>query len=241
MRGSIGKLFWKKIRGCNAGAIAEAVRTLRRPRDAYWPWKRRYPAVCGAFLPYLTNFIMPIKTNWYVVTGGPSSGKSKTLEHLAFLGYPIITESARVLIDNELSKGKTIQEIRKDEKKFQIKIFDLKVQAEDRTPKNRLTFFERGIPDSLAYYRLHKQEEAPVIKASQSRKYKGIFLLEQLPFDKDYARTEDGVIAKKLSQLIYEAYIEMGYKVIKVPVMPIDKRIKFILDRMSRGRNAEPQ
>ena len=39
------------------------------------------------------------KTNWYIITGGPSTGKSKTIDHLAYLGYLIRPEVARILID----------------------------------------------------------------------------------------------------------------------------------------------
>ena len=60
----------------------------------------------------------PEKTNWYVITGGPSTGKSKTIDYLAYLGYLIRPEVARILIDDELSKGKTLEEIREDEINF---------------------------------------------------------------------------------------------------------------------------
>ena len=74
------------------------------------------------------------QTNWYIITGGPSTGKSKTIDHLAYLGYFIRPEVARILIDDELSKGKTIEEIRGDEKGFEHKILKIKIETEEIAP-----------------------------------------------------------------------------------------------------------
>ncbi|OGY24333.1 MAG: hypothetical protein A2172_00515 [Candidatus Woykebacteria bacterium RBG_13_40_15] len=174
-----------------------------------------------------------VDTNWYVVTGGPGSGKTKTIEYLAFLGYSTVSEAARKLVDLEMSKGKTVEEVRRNEKRFQRKVLAMKVDVEEKIPPGQITFFDRGIPDSLAYYRLSNMDEAEVVNASK-RKYKGVFFLDSLPYEKDYARIEDEKTAKKLHQLLYTAYTRFGYKVIKVPVMPIDKRAKFILSKISK-------
>jgi len=56
---------------------------------------------------------MKTKSKWYVITGGPSSGKSTVLSCLEKMDYRIIPEAARVLIDEEMAKGKTLEEIRK--------------------------------------------------------------------------------------------------------------------------------
>lgn len=62
-----------------------------------------------------------IETNWYVLTGGPCSGKSTTLEYLSSRGYLVVPEMARVVID---------EEIRADAFGFQVKILDRKIQLE---------------------------------------------------------------------------------------------------------------
>jgi len=173
-----------------------------------------------------------INTNWYVITGGPSSGKTKVIEYLAFLNYAIIPEAARILIDNETSKGKTIQEIRGDESEFQRKTLEMKIKTENRIPPKQITFFDRGIPDSIAYYYLCKESSSLGIKASQKRKYKKIFLLEQLPFQNDYARTENKKTAQHLSQLLYKSYSDLSYNIICVPVKSIKKRVEFILNKI---------
>ena len=174
----------------------------------------------------------PIETNWYVVTGGPSSGKTKIIERLAFLGYKIVSEAARNIIDLELSKGKTIKEIRADERQFQRKILKQKLKVEDKIPSKQLTFFDRGIPDSMAYYQLYNQDISEVLAACKKRRYKGVFLLELLSYENDYARIEDEKKAVRLGKLIFESYSKLGYSVIRVPVGSITKRVKFILNKL---------
>ncbi len=177
---------------------------------------------------------MSIETNWYVITGGPHSGKSGAMDSIAFLGYPIIPEAARILIDNERSKGRTTEEIRADENAFQREVFKMKVEAEGRIPPERLTFLDRGIPDSIAYYQLCGEDITPVVEASKNRRYKGVFLLELLEeYKKDYARTEDKEMALKLQDWLRQSYSFFGYDVILVPELScIEERAEFILSKI---------
>ena len=65
----------------------------------------------------------PVKqTNWYVITGGPGSGKTTVVNQLNMLGYHTTIEHARHFIDTQMITGKTAEEIRKNRKEFQIGI-----------------------------------------------------------------------------------------------------------------------
>ena len=175
---------------------------------------------------------MTINTNWYVITGGPSSGKTKVIEYLASLGYATVPEIARILIDNEQNEERTIEEIRVDEAEFQRKILQIKIEIEDKISPEQITFFDRGIPDSIAYYQIAGLNPASVIKEAKKRKYRGIFFLERLPYKKDYARIEDKKTVRELNKLLYEAYRNLEYKVVRVPVKPVEERVNFILSKL---------
>jgi predicted ATPase len=178
------------------------------------------------------------QTNWYIITGGPSAGKSKTLEQLAFLGHNVVPEAARMLIDEEFSKGKDIYQVRKDELAFQEKILQLKLEAEAKLDPNQLTFIDRGIADSFPYFSLAGADTDRILDLSQRNIYKGIFLLDQVTFEKDYARqTEDAELANRISDLLSHAYTQLGYEFVRVPVMPISERVDFILAHIK----AEPR
>ncbi|MDO8503093.1 MAG: ATP-binding protein [bacterium] len=171
-----------------------------------------------------------VKDNWYILTGGPCSGKTTTLDALKKKGYKVVYEAARFLIDQEMKKGKTLQEIRKDELAFQRKVLEIKLEWEKSLTKNELTFFERGIPDSLAYYKLCGVSDDPFLKtALRNSFYKKVFLLEPLDYQKDYARVESEAERKQLGQLLEEAYQNIGVPVIRVLKMSLEKRVKFVL------------
>jgi predicted ATPase len=169
------------------------------------------------------------QTNWYIITGGPSAGKSKTLDQLGFLGHNVVPEAARILIDEEFSKGKDIYQIRKNELAFQEKILQLKLEAEAKLDPNKLAFIDRGIADSFPYFSLAGADTDRILDLSKKNIYKGVFLLDQVKFEKDYARTEDDELARHISDLLSHAYTELGYEFVRVPVMPISERVDFIL------------
>jgi predicted ATPase len=45
------------------------------------------------------------ETNWYVITGAPSSGKTTLLKELEELGYRVIHEVARAFIEMEMEQA----------------------------------------------------------------------------------------------------------------------------------------
>lgn len=172
---------------------------------------------------------MNTKPNWYVVTGGPSSGKTTVLNELAKMGYTVYPEAARVFIDEETAKGKSIKEIRSNEAEFQKKILKRKIEVEKTAPKNKIVFFDRAIPDSIAYYQICGLNVKEVLKFCRGKVYGKIFFLKQLPLDQDYARIEDGKTIEKLNKLLKESYQSLGYEVIEIPIVSVKDRVQKIL------------
>jgi len=174
-------------------------------------------------------------TNWWVVSGGPSSGKTSVLDHLAERGYNVMPEAARILIDQEMDKGRRLEQIRADESKFQRDVEQLKIEMEEKMSPNDLVFLDRGRQgDSGAYW----QESGGDHEVPISNKYAGVFLLDRLPFEKDYARTEDEEVAERIHNNIGLNYRIFGYNPIRVPVfssnreISIEKRADFIISQM---------
>ncbi len=174
-------------------------------------------------------------SQWYVVTGGPRSGKTSTLDYVARKGFLVVPETARVLIDYEMSRGKTLGEIREDEAGFQRRVLKMKIEVEKNVPRDRIVFFDRAIPDSIPYLQVcgvDVRDEVKLILGNEKR-YQKVFLLDQLPrYTKDYAVTEDEPKAKLLSKLLKETYEELGYDVVDVPVMSVMERDEFILKNL---------
>jgi len=182
---------------------------------------------------------MKSKSRWYVITGGPSSGKKTILKLLKEMGYPVVKEVARGVIDRANRQGITTKELRKDEAKFQESLLFIKHKLEQKLPRDRVIFWNRAMPDSVAYLQNCGGDRSEALNLCERGLYKRVFLLEQLPqFTKDYARTEKPRAARKISRLLRKAYEQLGYKVISVPEMSsipqlsIAKRLAFILEQV---------
>lgn len=174
-----------------------------------------------------------IQTNWHVITGAPSSGKTTLINRLTQMGYRVAPEVARNYIRHLLVRHHaTLPEIKRDIDHFQRKVFAIMLERERQLPKEEPIFFDRGTPDSAAYFRFHKLESEHVIKACRHIRYKKIFFCHGLPVVHDQIRDEDDETAQELGKLIYEAYVELGYDIIELPPVSVEERMDIILSQI---------
>jgi len=171
-----------------------------------------------------------VKTNWHVITGGPSTGKTTVINLLNERGFKTTIEHARHSIDTMKEEGKTVEEIRENKRKFQLGILNMQIEQEAELAPSDTVFLDWAIPDALAYYKfLNLELDELLINALQKVSYKSIFILDRLPFVNDYARTEDKEAQVKIHKLIIEVYKSLGFPVIFVPVISPEERVDFIL------------
>ncbi len=177
------------------------------------------------------------KNNFYVFTGGPSSGKTTVLKLLEEKGFLTSYEPARIFIEEQIRKGKEASEIRKNELEFQLKILTLNIQREKQFSSDEIVFMDRAIPDSFAYIKHAGGNSKKLIKKMNGKlSYKQVFLFRMLPFVKDHARVENHRQAKQIEKLLIETYNRVGLRPIIVPVMSPRKRLKFILNHMKEDK-----
>ncbi len=171
--------------------------------------------------------------NWYVITGAPSSGKTTVIKLLEEKGYNVIYEAARIYIDREMEKGKSLDEIRKSEILFQEKVLKIKIETEKNLPKEKIIFFDRGIPDSDAYCRMHGVENDEFLKKTlKNCFYKKVFLFETIEYEKDYARNESEEQQLQIQNLLKDSYEKLDIPVIMVPKMSPDQRFDYVLSNL---------
>lgn len=172
-----------------------------------------------------------IQNNWHVITGGPSVGKTKLLGELAKLGYRVVPEVARTVIDEGLSSGLTVDKVRADEKKFQEKVALRKQEIETALDPSEFIFFDRGMQDTIAYMNYYNFSIKPSINnLMKASHYKKVFLLEPLStYKPDYARTEDKRFIKAIHDLLAKAYTSTGMKPVLLPDIGLDARLEVVL------------
>jgi len=170
------------------------------------------------------------KIRRYVITGPPGSGKTSLINELKKSGYYCVEETARAFIKRELRRGgdrlpwKNVEAFNKIMLKCRIRNF--------RDAKVGVTFFDRAIPDFIAYTRLSKLvPEKSLIQATKDYRYERIVFF--VPFWKriyvrDSERKETDAEARTIEHDLQNIYAELGYTLIMVPKVSLDKRITFI-------------
>jgi predicted ATPase len=176
-----------------------------------------------------------IETNWYVITGAPSSGKTTLINHLATSGYTIAPEIARDYINRLLESNLTLDDIRQNTLKLQRAILAIALKRERHLKAEQLIFFDRGTPDSLGYFRYYQINADHVIHTCQRIRYKKLFYCHQLPLEYDSVRVEDSLSAKKIGELIYAAYDHLGYELIELPAVPVEQRLEIIYSHIEHN------
>jgi len=172
-------------------------------------------------------------SNWYVITGGPSSGKTTTVNLLRDRGYITTIEHARHYIDLQRIEGRTVEEVRARQREFQHGVLTMQLEQEANLDPAQTVFLDRALPDSLAYYRFLDLEPDPkLLDALPHVAYRKTFILDLLPLAPDYARTEDLDAQIRIHALLTEVYQDLPIPVVKVPVLDAADRVAFILDRL---------
>lgn len=172
------------------------------------------------------------KTEWIVITGAPSSGKTSVLMDLAERGYHVEHEVARNYITDLLSKGKKLEDIRSDEGVLQRDILQLKLGREKILHPHESIFIDRGVPDSISYYRIAGLDPIEARRECCHFSYKAVFVFDRLPIVRDGVRSETEAVADQLDKMLEEDYTALGYAPIRVPVLSIKERADFILRRL---------
>ena len=170
-----------------------------------------------------------IQTNWHVITGAPSCGKTTLINLLAKAGFRIAPEGARLYLEQELTKGQTIEQVRSDIIHLQCCIKDKQLEIEHALPANEFIFLDRAIPDCLAWYRVFGMNPNEFLQNCFHYRYASIFMLDRLPLAQNGLRFKDETLQSFTHEWHTRDYLALGYPIIRVPVMPPEERLSFAL------------
>jgi len=183
--------------------------------------------------PELLLLPFKVQTNWHVITGTVSSGKTTLIDQLAERGFQTIPEVGRRYFERELAKGRTIDEIRENPVALTRSLIDLMLETELGLRINDVLFLDRAFPDALAFCRVYGLNPNDFLAECFRYRYASVFLLDQLPVEQDGVRAEDDVTASLLGEWLARDYSALGYGTIRVPVLPPEERLAFVLEKLS--------
>jgi len=168
----------------------------------------------------------------YVITGGPGSGKSTLITGLQSRGYRCSEEISRRLIIEEVAKGSDCLPWQNIDC-FSYKVLREMIYAWDKESTFSLTFFDRGIPDIIAYLDMAALPVDPLYyEEAGTHPYAcKAFILPPWPeiYVNDPERWQSFEEAAAIHLAIRNAYLRCGYELVDVPKLTVTQRVDFIL------------
>ncbi|WP_299897516.1 ATP-binding protein [uncultured Aquimarina sp.] len=178
-----------------------------------------------------------------VITGGPSTGKTSIINKLEDDGFFCFPEFIRS-ITQEVKLSNDAMEIASnpivsvdDPYDFNLQLLQGRID-QYRDPKasdKQISFYDRGIPDVLAYMDLFDQTyDETFIDACKSYRYNKIFILPPWEdiYTSDEERYESFEEAKQIYLHLLNTYTKFGYNCIEVPFGNVKERSTFILEHV---------
>ncbi|MQG04902.1 MAG: ATP-binding protein [SAR202 cluster bacterium] len=164
----------------------------------------------------------------FLFTGAPGVGKTTLIEYLKSIGYSVVRETARDVIEQQQKNNGTILPWI-NQMAFQKRVLGIQLERENNISSN-LVFIDRGILDGIAYLRVAGLEVPNLFYKNAYNRYDCVFLIEPLPkYVQDHQRKEKRKVSKKLHSTLKETYQEFGYKIISVPANSVKERADFII------------
>jgi predicted ATPase len=178
-----------------------------------------------------------MKQNFYILTGGPGSGKTTILNGLRDRGFTCVEEVGRLLIQEQLKIGGNAVHWG-DQKAFRDLMLSRSMYLYDQMRlQEDVVFFDRGIPELIGYCALIGCEVPPYLqKAVEEYSYnKSVFIMPpwQEIYQNDPERKQDFQEAIDTYHCVANAYTDTGYSLIEVPKASVEERITFILNTVS--------
>jgi predicted ATPase len=183
--------------------------------------------------PDLLSTPFGVQTNWHVLTGAPCSGKTTLTGQLAGKGFRTVPESGRAYVEGELAKGRTRKEVFRDGTALQRGVLGVQLRSERALPVNELAFLDGASPSCLAYLRVMGVNPNAILAECFHHRYASVFVLDRFPFEQDGVRFEDDATAGFIHEWLVRDYSALGYSLVRVPVLPREERLAFVLDRLS--------
>ncbi len=153
----------------------------------------------------------------YVLTGGPSSGKTSIIKELERRGEIVIHEAASDCARKYLDNGEPCPFHTEE---FQREVFELQEERERLVPEDASrVFIDRSPIDGLAYADPGWELYPQLISAAVSKGYEKVFFLDHLGFVEDNGTRHESIDqALELSAKILESYKKAGYEPQIIPV-----------------------
>ena len=180
-----------------------------------------------------------MNTKKIALIGGPGTGKTTLINALKAKGFACMEEISRQVTLEAQQKG-IDQLFLEDPLLFSEHLLlgrqNQFLKADDLN--HEIVFFDRGLPDVVAYLDYLKSSYPESFKTICSQhKYNHIFILKpwKAIYEQDNERYETFEQALIIHNFLMETYTSYGYSIIEIPFGTVQERIDFILDHLNHS------
>ena len=173
-----------------------------------------------------------------IITGGPGTGKTSLIEELKTNNFKCFNEISREITLKYRKEG-IDQLFLSDPNLFSEELLNGRVQQYNNSKELQTdyVFFDRGIPDIIAYLNFKKVDFSEKILLSVDKyRYDQIFLLESWKdiYSSDVIRYESFDQVITIDNYIKNTYENSGYNPIIVPKDTLKNRVNFIINTLKQ-------
>ena len=126
-----------------------------------------------------------------------------------------------------------MDEIAENQAALERVLMDMQLRIEHGLRAIDVVFLDRASPDCLTYCRVIGLNPNEILLKCFHHRYASVFVLDRLPIQQDGLREEVDVSAVLLDEWLARDYSALGYSVVRVPVLPPEERLAFVLERLS--------
>ena len=177
---------------------------------------------------------MIYKPNFFVITGGPGVGKTTLLEALAQQGFPYVPEIAREIIREQVAQNGDALPWANIPAYTHLMLSRSVESFKQHQKQEAVLFFDRGIPDTLAYELQH---------AVQDFRYNPqVFILPPWPeiYETDSERKQTYQEAVETYDVMLVTYQQLDYSPIIVPKGTPEERANFVINTLKQHTPNRP-
>jgi predicted ATPase len=176
------------------------------------------------------------KTKKIAIIGGPASGKTSIINQFMNKGHVCMEEISRKITLKAQNEG-VDQLFLKDPIWFSEQLLEARKKQfiDADTANSPFVFFDRGLPDVIAYLNyIDSNYSEEFINSCIKHKYDKVFIL--MPWKdiyiQDNERYETFEQATEIHEYLIKWYTSFNYELVEVPQSTLENRVDFILNNI---------